>query len=159
MLEEAVAELRGQPVAREVETELTLETPLYLPETYVDDVGLRLSFYKRFASADDENEVAEIAAELEDRFGPPPPEAMTYVRAMRLRAPLRAYRVLGCEANKERVTLHLREDTPLDPAKVMQKVATKNSPWRLTPDMKLTRRYPAELAGDSLDRVEQLLRE
>jgi transcription-repair coupling factor (superfamily II helicase) len=159
MLEEAVAELRGQPLVREVETELTLETPVYLPETYVDDVGLRLSFYKRFASADDESDVAEIAAELEDRFGPPPPEAMTYVRAMRLRAPLRAYRVLGCEANKERVTLHLREDTPLDPAKVMQKVAMKNSPWRLTPDMKLTRRFPAELAGDSLDRVESLLRE
>ncbi len=128
MLEEAVAELRGQPVVREVETELTLETPLYLPASYVDDVGLRLSFYKRFASADDESDVAEIAAELEDRFGPPPPEAMTYVRAMRLRAPLRAYRVLGCEANRERVTLHLREDTPLDPAKVMAKVAMKNSP-------------------------------
>ncbi len=159
MLEEAVAELRGQPLVREVETELTLETPVYLPETYVDDVGLRLSFYKRFASAEDESDVAEIAAELEDRFGPPPPEAMTYVRAMRLRAPLRAYQVLGCEATKERVTLHLREDTPLDPAKVMAKVATKNSPWRLTPDMKLTRRFPAELGGDSLDRVEQLLRE
>jgi hypothetical protein len=41
----------------------------------------------------------------------------------------------------------------------MAKVATKNSPWRLTPDMKLTRRFPAELGGDSLDRVEQLLRE
>ena len=159
MLEEAVAELRGQPVVRDVETELTLETPLYLPETYVDDVGLRLSFYKRFASADDESEVADIAAELEDRFGPPPPEAMTYVRAMRLRAPLRAYRVLGCEASRERVTLHLREDTPLDPSKVMAKVALKNSPWKLTPDMKLTRRFPVELAGDSLDRIEQLLRE
>jgi transcription-repair coupling factor (superfamily II helicase) len=159
MLEEAVAELRGQPLVRDVETELTLETPLYLPETYVDDVGLRLSFYKRFASAGDESDVAEIAAELEDRFGPPPPEAMTYVRAMRLRAPLRAYRALGCEATRERVTLHLREDTPLDPAKVMAKVAMKNSPWKLSPDMKLTRRFPAELAGDSLDRVEQLLRE
>ena len=57
------------------------------------------------------------------------------------------------------VTLHLREDTPLDPAKVMAKVAMKNSPWKLTPDMKLTRRFPAELAGEALDRVETLVRE
>jgi transcription-repair coupling factor (superfamily II helicase) len=159
MLEEAVAELRGQPLVRDVDTELNLESPLYLPEEYVDDVGLRLSFYKRFSSAEDESDVQEIAAELEDRFGPPPPAAMTFVRAMRVKPQLRAYRVLGCEATRERVTLHLREDTPLDPAKVMAKVATKNSPWKLTPDMKLTRRFPAELAGEALDRVEQLVRE
>jgi transcription-repair coupling factor (superfamily II helicase) len=159
MLEEAVAELRGQPIVRDVDTELTLEAPLYLPEDYVDDVGLRLSFYKRFATAEDEADVAEIASELEDRFGPAPPAALLYVRAMRVRPLLRAYRVLGCEATRERVTLHLREDTPLDPAKVMQKVAAKNSPWRLTPDMKLTRRFPAELAGEALDRVELLIRE
>ena len=110
-------------------------------------------------SADDASDVVEIAAELEDRFGPPPPAAMTFVRAMRLKPELRAYRALGCEATRERVTLHLREDSPLDPARVMAKVAMRNSPWKLTPDMKLTRRFPAELAGEALDRVEQLLRE
>jgi len=32
-------------------------------------------------------------------------------------------------------------------------------PWKLTPDMKLTRRFPPELSGEGLDRVEQVLRE
>jgi transcription-repair coupling factor (superfamily II helicase) len=67
---------------------------------------------------------------MEDRFGPPPPAALTFVRAMGLRTVLRALHVLGCEANRERVTLHLREDTPLDPAKVMAKVGLPRSPWR-----------------------------
>jgi len=159
MLEEAVAELRGQPVVHEVDTEISLEAPLYIPEDYVEDVGLRLSFYKRFAQAGDEDDVLDLAKELEDRFGPPPAAVMVYVRAMRLRPALRTLRVLGCEATRERVTLHLREDTLLDPAKVMQKVAMPKSPWKLTPDMKLTRRFPAELAGEGLDRVEQVLRE
>ncbi|GAB4213371.1 MAG: transcription-repair coupling factor [Sandaracinaceae bacterium] len=159
MLEEAVAELRGQPIVHEVDTEISLEAPLYLPEDYVEDVGLRLSFYKRFAQAGDEDDVLDLAKELEDRFGPPPPAAMVYVRAMRLRPALRQLRVLGCEATRERVTLHLREDTLLDPAKVMQKVAMPKSPWKLTPDMKLTRRFAPELAGESLDRVEQVLKE
>jgi transcription-repair coupling factor (superfamily II helicase) len=159
MLEEAVAQLRGEPVVRVAETELTLETPLFLAEDYVADVGLRLSFYKRFASAESESDVADLAAELEDRFGPPPPSALTYVRAMGLRTVLRAMQVLGCEATRERVTLHLREDTVLDPAKVMAKVALPRSPWRLSPDMKLTRRFGVELAGDPLDRLETVLRE
>ena len=34
------------------------------------DVGVRLSLYKRLASASDEGHVSEIAAEMEDRFGP-----------------------------------------------------------------------------------------
>jgi transcription-repair coupling factor (superfamily II helicase) len=159
MLEEAVAQLRGEPQIAEVDTELTLDEPLFLPDDYVSDVGLRLSLYKRFASAETEADVAELAAEMEDRFGPPPAAALTYARAMGLRTALRALNVLGCEANRERVTLHLREDTPLDPAKVMAKVAEPRSPWRLSPDMKLTQRFPAELSGDALDRVQQTLKE
>jgi transcription-repair coupling factor (superfamily II helicase) len=159
MLEEAVAQIRGEPVVQEVDTEITLDEPLYLPDDYVSDVGLRLSLYKRFASAESESEVADLAAEMEDRFGPPPPAALTYVRAMALRTVLRAYRVLGCEATRERVTLHLREDTPLDPAKVLAKVSQPKSPWKLTPDLKLVRRFSPELAGDALDRVEVVLRE
>jgi transcription-repair coupling factor (superfamily II helicase) len=159
MLEEAVAQIRGEPIVHQVDTELTLDEPLYLPEDYVSDVGLRLSLYKRFATAESEGEVAELAAEMEDRFGAAPPAALTYVRAMGMRAVLRSLNVLGCEATRERVTLHLREDTPLDPAKVMAKVGVPRSVWRLSPDMKLTRRFGVELAGDPLDRLALVLRE
>jgi len=159
MLEEAVAELRGEPLVSQVDTEITLDAPLYLPENYVDDVGLRLSFYKRFASAESGEEVDDLARELEDRFGPPPSAALLYVRAMRARPELRALRVLGAEVALERVTLHLREDTLLDPAKVMAKVQEKNGAYRLSPDMKLTRRFPKELSGEPLDRLDAVLAE
>jgi transcription-repair coupling factor (superfamily II helicase) len=77
---------------------------------------------------------------------------------MSLRTVLRSLRVLGCEATRDRVTLHLREDTSLDPAKVMAKVAEARSAYRLSPDMKLTRRF-GEGDGTALDRVETVLRE
>jgi transcription-repair coupling factor (superfamily II helicase) len=158
LLEDAVAELKGEPVVHEVDTELTLDVEQYLPDDYVDDVGLRLSLYKRLSGAEDEQDVQELAQELEDRFGPPPPPAMALVRAMSLRPRLRAYKVLGCEANAERVTLHLREDTPLDPAKVMRLVAQPQSPWKLTPDMKLTRRFSSQESGDAIEHASDVLR-
>jgi transcription-repair coupling factor (superfamily II helicase) len=77
---------------------------------------------------------------------------------MTLKPGLRAMKALGCEATSARVTLHLREDTPLDPAKVMDRVAEPRSQWKLSPDMKLTRRFDAA-GGDAVDRVEELLRE
>ena len=159
MLNEAVAELRGEPIVHEVDTELTLDVEQYLPDDYIEDVGLRLSFYKRLASAEDEQEVIDLASEMEDRFGPAPRQALSLVRAMRLKPALRALRALGCEANPQRVTLHLKEDTPLDPAKVMGLVTRRGAPWKLTSDMKLTRRFGPDEGSDSLEHVEQVLAE
>jgi transcription-repair coupling factor (superfamily II helicase) len=141
MLEGAVRELRGEPVVHEVEPDLNVDVEALLPEAYVDEVGVRLSLYKRLASASDEAEVSELAAEMEDRFGAPPPEAKNLVELMRIKTELRRLRALGLEASARSVTLHLREDTPLDPAKVMALVQKKGSPYKLTPDMRLSRRF------------------
>jgi transcription-repair coupling factor (superfamily II helicase) len=159
MLNEAVSELKGEQVQQEVDPELSIELEHYLPEEYIDDIGLRLSLYRRFATAADEPSVGELATEMEERFGAPPPPARDFVRVMSIKPLLRELRVLGCEADPRRVTLHLMEDTPLDPTKLMPLVATPGAGWSLSPDMKLTRRYRDEESGDAVDRVRSLLRE
>ncbi len=141
MLDEAVHELRGEPVVHDVDPELSFDVTALLPDDYVSDVGVRLSLYKRLASAADEHAVAELGVEMEDRFGPPPPEAKCLVRLMTLKCELRKLRALGCEANAKSVTLHLREDTPLDPKKILDLVKLPKCPWKITPDMRLTRRF------------------
>jgi transcription-repair coupling factor (superfamily II helicase) len=140
MLEEATRELRGEHVVHEVDPELSFDVEALLPEGYVAEVGVRLSLYKRLSSASDDQEITSLATEMEDRFGPPPMEAKQLVELMRLKTELRKLRVLGCEATAKAVTLHLADDTPLDPAKVGALVATKKSPYKLSPDGRLTRR-------------------
>jgi transcription-repair coupling factor (superfamily II helicase) len=117
-------------------------------------VGVRLSLYKRLASAADEAHVADLAAEMEDRFGPPPEEARRLVKLMALKSELRRLRAVGCEANARVVTLHLREDTPLDPTKVTSLIRKSHGVWKLTPDMRLSRRFEA---GDGLANAEATL--
>jgi transcription-repair coupling factor (superfamily II helicase) len=156
MLDDAVHELRGEVVVHEVDPELSFDATAMLPEDYVGDVGVRLSLYKRLASAIDEAHVAEIASEMEDRFGPPPEDARRLVQLMALKTELRRLRVLGCEANARIVTLHLREDTPLDPTKIMGLVGKARSPWRITPDMRLSRRFD-DGARDGIGNAEQML--
>ena len=66
---------------------------------------------------------------MEDRFGPPPEEARRLVQLMALKTELAArLKALGCEANARSVTLHLRHDTPLDPAKVTELVRKSEEP-------------------------------
>ncbi len=155
MLEEAVHELRGEEIVHEVDPELSFDVVALLPETYVPDVGVRLSLYKRLASAVDEAHVAEIAEEMENRFGPPPPDAKRLALVMSLKTELRRMRVLGCEANARQVTMHLREDTPLDPRKVTELIRAAKSPYRLTPDMRLMRRFDG--VRNALENVEAVL--
>jgi transcription-repair coupling factor (superfamily II helicase) len=155
MLEEAVHELRGEEVVHEVDPELSFDVAALLPEVYVPEVGVRLSLYKRLASAIDEAHVLGIAEEMEDRFGPPPPEAKRLIHMMSLKTELRRMRVLGCEANARQVTLHLREDTTLDPKKISELVAQRKSPYRLSPDMRLVRRFDG--ARGAIENTEEML--
>jgi transcription-repair coupling factor (superfamily II helicase) len=162
MLEDAVRELRGEAAAydgHDIDPELSFDVEAFLPDDYVADVGVRLSLYKRFAQARDDDEVNDLASEMEDRFGPPPEHAGRFVRLMRLKCELRSFRALGCEATRERVTLHLRADTPIDGAKVGKAVAKKGSPWKLSPDMRLTRRLAENEMEDGLQAAERVLQE
>jgi transcription-repair coupling factor (superfamily II helicase) len=154
MLEEAIAELRGQTVVPDIDPELTFDIEHHIPEDYVADVGLRLSFYKRFASALDEEAVTELAAELEDRFGKPPEPVLQLTAVMAQKPKLRELRVLGCDATATRVTLHFSNDTTLDPVELTKLVA-RNKGWQLTPDRKLICRFDPR-PGDQADAVERV---
>ncbi|WP_437909017.1 transcription-repair coupling factor [Sorangium sp. So ce327] len=160
MLDEAVHELRGEPVIHDVDTELSFDADALLPEEYISDVGVRLSLYKRLAGAASTEDVQDLAVEMEDRFGPPPLEARRFVHLMRLKTELRRLKALACEASAKGVTLHLREDTPLDHAKVLKLVQPKSSPYRLSPDMRLTRRAKeGEAFTSGLEATDKLLSE
>jgi transcription-repair coupling factor (superfamily II helicase) len=155
-----VHELQGEPVVHEVDTELAFDADALLPEDYVSDVGVRLSFYKRLASASSPDEVQDLANEMEDRFGSPPIEARRLVHLMSLKTELRKLRALACEATAKGVTLHLRDDTPLDPAKIMKLVQPKGSPYKLSPDMRLSRRTrDTEVFASGLETTDKLLAE
>jgi transcription-repair coupling factor (superfamily II helicase) len=158
MLQEAIAELRGEPLEAAVETEITLDLEHYIPDDYVPDVGLRLSFYKRLSSAPDEESVHDLAAELEDRFGKAPTPVLQLVRVMALKPGLRALHVLGCDASTSRVTLHFAADTPVDVAELAALVA-KTRGFQLTPAGKLIARFEPQAGRDAIDHVREVQRQ
>jgi len=159
MLEEAVAELSGETVEHEIDTDLTVDEEALLPDDYVEDVGVRLSLYKRFACAETESIVDDIAVEMEDRFGPPPSAAKNLVRVMRAKVELRKLHALGCDASKKLVTMHLTDGSPLDTQKLLALVQTKRSPYKLTPDMRLSRRFAEGEVKTGLDALDVMLGE
>jgi transcription-repair coupling factor (superfamily II helicase) len=72
LLNEAVAELQGQrrTVGRPVRVDARVDA--YVPAPYVDSEALRIDIHRRLALAETEDELRELQAALEDRYGPLP---------------------------------------------------------------------------------------
>jgi len=138
ILEEAVAELKGEPIKAEFDPEITVDVPAFLPDDYVPDTGQRLDFYRRLAQAHDEDDVRGTLNELCDRYGPLPDEARLLGEVMIDKTIVRALGALGYELSASRMVLSLGSDTRLDPARVLKIVQQKGSRWKLTPDMRLS---------------------
>jgi transcription-repair coupling factor (superfamily II helicase) len=73
LLAEAVAEMRGRPLQPPKELKLEVPVGAHLPADYVPRERLRLEAYRRLGGAKAVEEVEALAAELADRYGPPPP--------------------------------------------------------------------------------------
>ncbi len=86
MVNEAIAELNGEPVREPAEIKLELPLPAHLSSDYVGREDLRLDAYRRLAAVQTPGDVDDIAEEWADRFGPVPTEAANLLAVARLRA-------------------------------------------------------------------------
>jgi transcription-repair coupling factor (superfamily II helicase) len=86
MVNEVVAELKGEPVQEPAEIKLDLPLDAHLPKDYVPREDLRLEAYRRLAAVTTEAEVDDIRNEWQDRYGPVPPPAAALLDVARLRA-------------------------------------------------------------------------
>ena len=136
MLEEAVAELRGQPITRVTDPELNVEVPGYIPDDYVPDTGQRLTLYKRLSAAADGEEISELLEEIVDRYGPVPGEVLLLAELMGLVALGRDLGATSIDLASGRLTVGIGENTPLSPTAIAKLVASEPN-YRLTPDSRI----------------------
>ncbi len=74
LLEQAIARLKRQPLKTPLEVDIDLPGAAYLPRTYVPDMRLKMDLYRRLARAETYEDLHLLRSEMQDRFGPPPPE-------------------------------------------------------------------------------------
>lgn len=147
MLEEAVAEVQGEPLRTVVEPEVNLPVPAYLPDFYVPDVHQRLVLYKRFSQAPHPDDLNDLRAELVDRFGDCPEEVDTLHELMMLKIDLRALQLRSLDGGPGRIVVTLGADALLDGHKVATLVQRSKGVYRLTPELKLVAKLDAALKG------------
>ncbi|MEO7773325.1 MAG: transcription-repair coupling factor [Steroidobacteraceae bacterium] len=118
-------------------TEVDLHLPAMLPATYIDDVHVRLSLYKRIAAAADGAALDDLTTELVDRFGPLPDPAQALLRVARLTKTARAVGIRRLDIGAQASYVVFEERNQIDPGRIIELIQTNGREYRLEGPLKL----------------------
>ncbi len=140
LIEEAVAAAKGGDGSLPVEEwspQITIGTPVLIPDTYVQDLSVRLSLYRRIASLSDAAEIDALAAELVDRFGKMPPEVDNLLQVVAIKAACKQANIEKVDAGPKGAVITFRNNFFPNPAGLVQLISQQLGTAKLRPDHKL----------------------
>jgi transcription-repair coupling factor (superfamily II helicase) len=160
MLEEAVLSLKAgiaAPAAEKWSPQITIGTPVLIPEDYVPDLNVRLTLYRRLAEIEDERDIDAFGAELADRFGPVPEEVRQLLKIVAIKALCRHANVEKIEAGPKGAVIAFRDNSFANPDALIRFIGEQDHA-RVRPDMKVV--FFAEWNGPDarLDGATRILR-
>src|SRR4029077_12865921 len=106
-------------VEDEVSTAINLGVDIRIPEDYIYDMSQRLRTYKRISSAESEQELADVHAEIADRYGPPPETIESLFEYSRLRREASKLGIISIDRDGDRLAVEVTEKAKIDPEKLI----------------------------------------
>ena len=140
-----------------VATDINLHAPALLPDDYCGDVHLRLSFYKKLATAKTTDQIDALMEEIIDRFGKLPAQAQTLIDVHRLRVISQPFGVIKVDAAPGVISITFKKNPPIDPMKIIQMIQ-KNKHIKLAGNEKLRIERQLPEVKDRAQMVRDVLR-
>ena len=116
LLEEAVAEAKGEVALAPIRCEMNLGLDLAVPSDYIEDQNQRLALYRDLSLASGAEDVVRVASDLADRFGPAPPVVSRMLEAVRLRLQAERLAIRSVARKGDRLVMTFDPEAPLDTA-------------------------------------------
>ena len=157
MLEQAVREMKGE-AEPQPQAQLNLGLNIRIPADYVPEENQRLRMYKRIAGVETERQLADVEAELRDRYGEPPTPVQQLLRYAALRLQSVQSGVTGIERKRDLVSVRFRADAPVDPLRLAKFVSSQRGAQFL-PDGTLKFMAKGLGAQELLEQLQRLLEE
>jgi transcription-repair coupling factor (superfamily II helicase) len=161
MLEEAVMSLKAgiaEPVADKWSPQITIGTPVLIPEDYVADLSVRLALYRRLSEVEDEQEIEAFGAEMVDRFGTLPEEVEHLLKIVAIKSLCRRANVERIETGPKGAVLSFRDNTFANPEGLIAFIGKQGNAARVRPDMKVVLFYDWEKPSQRLHGTTAVLR-
>lgn len=138
LLNEALAEAKGEKGKQlELDPEINLRISAMIPEDYIKDIRIRLSYYKALAEIESTEDIDKIEDELRDQFGPLPEATINLMGLMLIRRQCKELGIRDISAGLKTVSLIFTEHTALKPETVIQLAVKESKKYSITPDNRL----------------------
>ena len=139
MLEEAVANARGLEPSTDTDwsPQITIGMPILIPETYVEDLDLRLSLYRRLAGLDTPQAIEGFAAEMIDRFGPFPNEVENLLQVITIKQYCKHADIEKLDAGPKGAVISFHNNSFARPEALIQFIQDEPGRISLRPDHRL----------------------
>jgi transcription-repair coupling factor (superfamily II helicase) len=148
MLDRAVREMKGDGSAEGPETQLNLGMNIRIPAEYISEENQRLRMYKRIAAVETESQLNDVGAELQDRYGEPPPAVRNLLDYASLKLLAIDVGATVVERKRDLMTIKFRQNATIDPEKLARFVSSHRGS-QFTPDgtlkFSLKMNQPAEV--------------
>jgi len=138
LLNEEIEILRGGYTQTEtVEPEINLRVPALIPENYIADLRVRLSYYKALSECTSEGELESIEADLKDQFGPIPEPTLNLFGVMLVRQKCKILGIKDVSAGPKNLSLIFTAQSPLKTEQIIKLATKENKKYSITPDSRL----------------------
>ena len=146
------------PAADRWSPQITIGTPVMIPEDYVADLSVRLALYRRLAEIEDEQDIEAFGAELVDRFGKLPEEVEHLLKIVAIKALCRRANVEKIETGPKGAVLSFRDNSFANPEGLIGFIGKQGAAARVRPDMKVVLFYDWEKPMQRLHGTTAVLR-
>jgi transcription-repair coupling factor (superfamily II helicase) len=159
LLENAVAELKGEPVIEPLDPEIHIPMSAYLPESYIPDIDQRLGAYRRLVRMHSIKEISAFKAELIDRFGPLPETGANLLLKIMLRVLAVRAGVARLDLTEQGLSMRFSAAHVKHPERLIALVFQGKDRFFLTPDEVLKAPFTAKTPGGLLALAKNRLQE
>ncbi len=158
MLDRAVREMKGESSADEPETQINLGMNIRISAEYISEENQRLRMYKRIAAVETESQLTDVGAELQDRYGEPPPAVRNLLDYASLKLLALEVGAVAIERKRDLMTIKFKQNATIDPEKLANFVSTHRGA-QFAPDGTLRFSLKAQQPAEVLEQLQRLLQD
>ena len=137
LIEQTMAELRGEEWHEEINPEINVDLSAYLPEDFISDIDVRLNLYRRLSNLREEAELEVMADEMKDRFGALPVEVSNLMAVMSVRLILKKTGVGKLDVSSESLLFTFSPESNLEPQNLLKLVERDPQSYEFLSEQKL----------------------
>jgi len=154
ILNEAVAEAKGEPIQKTAECTVDIQMDAHISERYIESLSQRLDIYRKIVAVKTDADETDLIDELIDRYGEPSKEVLGLITVSRLRNRAAQLGITEVSQRGNMMIFYLSYPTPEMIGALSRRYRDRvafGSVGKPNLSVRLEKEIPVELLGEVLD--------